>query len=123
MIFEKDYPVKVKFVDVIAPESSFVEKGMVAYLTKVEINENKTDWATDDRVFNVYFNQTPFMEQNEILLTNCYTRNKFTPNNTNRDFFTAKEAGYFDERWVDIVTAEGDQTIEEALSKYIKIIE
>lgn len=26
MIFEKDYPVKVKFVDVIAPKSSFVEK-------------------------------------------------------------------------------------------------
>lgn len=68
-VFNKDFPIKVKFKKSIF-DDSFVEEGVIAYLTKVEI-EDKYSYP-ESIVYELSFNQEPFIEHNEILLTECY---------------------------------------------------
>lgn len=119
-VFNKDFPIKVKFKKSIF-DDSFIEEGMIAYLTKVSTNEEHSEGV----VYELHFNQEPFMEHNEILLTECYFQNKYTGYgyNGNKEFYTAKEAGCFDKRWSDYFDVFKGQTFEEVAQQYFEVIE
>lgn len=119
-VFNKDFPIKVKFKQSIF-EDSFIEEGMIAYLTKVEIEDKYSD--PESVVYELSFNQEPFMEHNEILLTECYYQNKYTGYNKDKKLYTAKEAGCFDKRWSDYVDVFKGQTFEEVAQQYFEVIE
>ena len=119
-VFNKDFPIKVKFKQAIF-EDSFIEEGMVAYLTKVSINGEYSD--PESIVYDLSFNQEPFMEHNEILLTECYYQNKYTGYNEDKKLYTAKEADCFDKRWSDYVDVFKGQTFEEVAQQYFEVIE
>lgn len=87
-VFNKDFPIKVKFKQAIF-EDSFIEEGMVAYLTKVSINDEYSD--PESIVYDLSFNQEPFMKHNEILLTECYYQNKYTGYDEDKKLYTAKK--------------------------------
>lgn len=117
-VFNKDFPIKVKFKQAIF-EDSFIEEGMYAYLTKVSLDE---DYG-NEVVYELHFNQEPFMEHNEILLTECYYQNKNTGYSGNKELYTAKEAGCFDKRWSDYMDVFKGQTFEEVAKQYFEVIE
>jgi hypothetical protein len=120
-VFNKEFPVKVKFKKAIF-EDSFIEEGMIAYLTGVDIEDKYTD--PEDTVYEVRFNQEHFMRHNELLLTDCYWPNKYTKKlNLEKELYTAKEASMFDVRWRDYVDVFKNQTLEEVLSEFVEVIE
>lgn len=119
-VFNKEFPIKVKFKKSIF-DDSFIEEGMCAYLTKVSVEEKYSD--PEDTVYELHFNQEPFMEHNEILLTECYYQNKYTGYNGDKKLYTAKEAGCFDKRWSDYMDVFKGQTFEEVASEYFEVIE
>lgn len=108
-VFNKDFPIKVKFKKSIF-EDSFVEEGMIAYLTKVSIDDKYSD--PEDTVYDLHFNQEPFMGHNEILLTECYYPNIHTEGLESKPLYTAKEAGQFKIRWSEYMSVFGNQTFE-----------
>lgn len=117
-VFNKDIPIKVKFKQAIF-EDSFIEEGMIAYLTKVSLDE---DYG-NEVVYELHFNQEPFIEHNETLLTECYYQNKYTGYSVNKELYTAKEAGCFDKRWSDYMDVFKGQTFEEVANEYFEVIE
>lgn len=119
-VFNKDFPIKVKFKKSIF-DDSFVEEGVIAYLTKVEIEDKYSD--PESIVYELSFNQEPFIEHNEILLTECYFPNIHTRNIEDKTFYTAKEAGCFDKRWSDYMDVFKGQTFEEVAQQYFEVIE
>lgn len=119
-IFNKDFPIKVKFKQAIF-EDSFIEEGMIAYLTKVEVEDKYSD--PESTVYELSFNQEPFMEHNEILLTECYYQNKHTGYHEDKNLYTAKEAGYFNKRWSEYMDIFKEQNFEDVAQKYFEVIE
>ncbi len=120
-VFNKEFPIKVKFKKAIF-EDSFIEEGMIAYLAGVGIDCKYTD--PEDTVYELLFNQEPFMQYNELLLTDCYWPNFHTKKlNLEKKLYTAKEADMFDVRWQDYVDVFKNQTLEEVLSEFLEIME
>ena len=119
-VFNKDFPIKVKFKKSIF-DDSFVEEGMIAYLTKVEIEDKYSD--PESVVYEISFNQEPFMEHNEVLLTEGYYSNIHTGYSGDKEFYTAKEAGCFDKRWSDYMDVFKGQTFEEVAQQYFEVFE
>lgn len=119
-VFNKDFPIKVKFKKSIF-DDSFVEEGVIAYLTKVEIEDKYSD--PESVVYELSFNQEPFMGRNEILLTECYYQNKHTGYNGDKNLYTAKEAGCFDKRWSDYMDVFKGQIFEDIAQQYFEVIE
>lgn len=119
-VFNKDFPIKVKFKKSIF-DDSFVEEDMIAYLTKVSVEDKYSD--PEDTTYDLHFNQEPFMEHNEILLTECYYPNKYTGYGNDKKLYTAKEAGMFDKRWSEYMSVLDDQTFEEVANEHFEVIE
>jgi len=119
-VFDKDFPIKVKFKQTIF-EDEFVESGMIAYLTKVEIDENASD-VEEEKVYCLWFNQEPFASYNEILLTDCYYPNIHTVDLPKKQYYTAKEAGMFKMRWTSYLSVFEGQSFESVASEYLELI-
>lgn len=119
-VFDRDFPIKVKFKQTIF-EDEFVESGMIAYLTKVEIDKNASD-VEEEKVYCLWFNQEPFANYNEILLTECYYPNIHTKGLLDKQYYTAKEAGMFKIRWTSYLSVFEGQPFESVASEYLELI-
>ena len=98
--------VKVQFLKPIF-EDSFVERGMKAWLIKIE--------KCDD-MYNLYFDFTEFEKENDKYLTSCF----FMPGSFNEKLGTAKEAGcYFNKDSYYFSTSEDNNTNDELFAKEI----
>lgn len=71
-------------------EDDFVERGMKAWLTKIE-------WSQETECYKLYFDFTEFEAENDKYLTETYYPNRHTREleKTGRTLFTAKEAGMY----------------------------
>lgn len=113
--------VKVRFIDVLF-EDDFVEKGMIAWLTKVEVDE-KID---DEVVYKLHFDFTEFEAENDKFFTATYYSNNKTrelEEQTGRDLFTAKETGYYTPKAYFYLGVRAGETFESEIAKYLEVIE
>ena len=104
--------IKVQFLKPIF-EDDFVERGMKAWLTKIE--------KTDD-MYKLYFDLTEFEHENNKYMTESfYMRGKF-----GKDLVTAKEAGYYNNKYcVFFCTKDNsanDETFSDDIAEYLKEI-
>lgn len=110
---------KVIFLEAIH-EDDFTERGMKAYLTKIEFDEV----AGDETVFKLYFDFTEFEEENDKYLINAYYPNIHTNKlNSDKSLFDAKEAGIYTNKYMAYHSERNfDGTLRE-LEKYIREID
>ncbi len=111
--------VKVQFIQPIF-EDSFVETGMKAWLTKVEVK---------DDMFNLYFDFTEFEAENAKYFTCQYYPNVHTKElerETGRKLFTAIEAKQYSPKESWYFSLPNDSTDLELLSreltKFLRVI-
>lgn len=113
--------IKVQFLQPIY-EEDFVERGMKAWLTKVE-------WDQEDDCYNMYFDFGDFEKENAKYFTCCYHSNSRTNLiTTDRREFTAIEAGYYEQKlkcnfYVPTISGDrNDELFAEEIKKYLKIV-
>lgn len=116
-VFDRDFPIKIKFKQTIF-EDEFVESGMIAYLTKVEIDESDSE----ETVYCLWFNQEPFAKYNQTLLTECYYPNIHTKGLPDKQYYTAKEAGMFKMRWTSYLSVFEGKSFESVAEEYLELI-
>lgn len=108
--------VKVQFISDEWGEFSFVDIGMKAWLTKVELDENDGGCKT----YKLYFDFTEFYDENLKYFTEDYYPNIHTANLSERPsgLYTAIEAGWYNHKEVIYVSVFND--FNEEISKHIK---
>lgn len=84
---------KVMFLQPLLFEDDFVERGMKAWLTKIE-------WNQHNECYKLYFDFTEFEAENDKYFTQTYYPNRHTRDleKTGRKLFTAKEAGMYNNK-------------------------
>lgn len=116
--------VKVTFLDNFNDDDSFIERGMQAWLTKIT-KENDPDIPYAYRLF---FDLTDFEKENDKYLTETFFENKHTrkiygDEKKRSGLYTAKEAGFYENKVWFIIVCDGDtqQEFWEELSKHIRV--
>lgn len=113
--------VKVQFLKPIF-EDDFVERGMKAWLTKVE-------WDDTVKCYKLHFDFTEFEAENDKYLTISYWPNTHTAKiSTDRRLFNAKEAGYYNNKtWFYLSVGDEEYRDDEAFTReitdYLRVIE
>lgn len=114
--------IKVQFLKPLFDED-FVERGMKAWLTKVE-------WDPYGVCWNLYFDFTDFEAENDKYLTQSYHPNTHTAAfSTTRKAFTAKEAGYYSNKlkcqlWAEDAEGDADKlAFARAVKEYLRVVE
>lgn len=74
-------------------EDDFPERGMKAWLTKIERTPGLDDELTGERAYKLYFDFTDFEKENDKYFTECYYPNTHTKKLPDKQLYTAKEAG------------------------------
>lgn len=99
--------VKVQFLKPIF-EDDFPERGMKAWLTKVEREVESDCWK-------LYFDFTDFEKENDKYLTTVYYDNNSNP------YLTAKEAGFYTNKYsVYFGDYSESESFEDQIKKYLK---
>lgn len=107
--------VKVKFKESIF-EEDFPEPGMIAWLTSIA--------KTTEGCYKLTFNFSEFEERNDKYLTEVYYETRHTDNS--KELYTAKEAGYYNNRYTVYYGCTETLTEEEnmlLLEKHLEWIE
>jgi hypothetical protein len=112
------YALKVAFIKPLNDED-FVEKGMVAWLTDIE-------WDHKFKMYKLFFDFNDFEEENDKYFKETYYANKNTPSNSDRELFTAKEAGFYRPKYsvyFELPTFErDDERFSKEISNYLSLI-
>ena len=105
--------IKVQFLKPIF-EDDFVERGMKAWLTKIE--------KTDD-MYKLYFDLTEFEHENDKYMTESF----YMHGKLGKDLGTAKEAGYYCNKTSFFFCTKdfgaNDETFSDDISEYLKEID
>lgn len=111
--------IKVQFLKPIF-EDDFVERGMKAWLTKIEWNERVES-------YELYFDFKDFEAENEKYFTEVYFSNIHTPKIPGRELFTALEAGMYTAKLKCYLSVNDTNTRDYAafavkIKQYLKVI-
>lgn len=114
--------VKVRFIKEIC-ENDFPEKGMTAWLTDIV-------WESGFYHYTLYFDFAEFEQVNDKYFKRLYSSNRFTKEletKTNLIKFTAKEAGFYDNKYsvsfqVDDSGERNDIAFKDMISEYLMCV-
>jgi len=110
--------IKVQFLKPIF-EDDFAERGMTAWLTKIE-------WAEREQCYKLYFDFSEFEAENEKYFSETYWANSKTALLPKKSFYTAKEAGYYNKKLSTYFSDESDTQNPESFAreivKYLKVV-
>lgn len=111
--------IKVQFLKPIF-EDDFVERGMTAWLTAVEF---------EDECYKLSFDFTEFEAENEKYFQRCYFPNIHTSKiDQERDLFTAVEAGHYQAKYsvyfnAGDMTYRNDEAFAEEIKEYLREVQ
>jgi len=112
--------IKVQFLKPIFSDD-FAERGMKAYLTKIEWNDNIG-------CYKLYFDFSEFEAENMKYFSASYYPNRFTRENcAPKDFYTAIECGMYTPKYEVYFSISGngrnDAVFESEIPEYLRVID
>jgi hypothetical protein len=111
--------IKVQFIQPLF-EDDFPERGMQAWLTKIE-------WEQYSECYKLFFDFSEFEQDNDKYFVEVYYPNRNTPNETGKDLFNAKEAGYYTSKYSVYFSITGSKedakVFEEEIKQYLRVVE
>lgn len=111
-------PLKVKFKKHIF-DDSFIEEGMIAYLTKIEVE----DVYENETCYKLHFNQEEFISHNEELLIDCYHYIPLTAPKEYKSLYNAKDIGVFYVKWEEYLgVVQPNETMNSVMHEYFEFI-
>ena len=111
--------VKVQFLKPIF-EDDFVERGMTAWLTGIEFNQEYDS-------YELFFDFSDFEEINEKYFRETYRPNIHTADLPKKMKYTAKEAGMYRPKYSVFLTignaVRDDELFENEIYKYLRVVD
>lgn len=108
--------VKIQFLSPIF-EEDFTERGMKAWLTKIELCEKKY-------CYRLFFDFKDFEKENDKYFTECFYENRYTDGT--KELYTAKESGNYNHKYNvyfgDLLKNNENENMKD-LENYIKAID
>ena len=102
---------EVVFLKSFCEDADFVERGMKAWLTKIERNEKYTD--DTDEAFDLYFDFTEFEGRNDKYLTKVFY-------GIDGSLVTAKESGDYSNKISCMLFVTAGDNFDATLQEYIQ---
>ena len=106
---------EVVFLKSFCEDVDFVERGMKAWLTKIERNEKYTDDTGE--TFDLYFDFTEFEDRNDKYLTKVFYANS---DSGTRALVTAKESGNYSNKISCMLFVPARHNFDMTLQEYVR---
>lgn len=112
--------IKVQFKKQIFGDD-FVKKGMKVWLTDIQ-------WIDEEGCYKLWFDFKDFEKENDAYFKEMYYSNNHTRDFPEKPLYTAKEAGYYKEKYavyfsLTLSDKREDELFEEEIIDYLRVIQ